>query len=191
MRVLFGLGNPGSEYERTRHNAGFWFIDRLAEAAGARWLGESKMHAMVARLPGHVLLVKPTTFMNRSGLCVSAVLNYYKLPSESALIAHDELDLPVGVARLKFDGGHGGQNGLRDIQTQLGHGRFGRLRLGIGHPGDKTLVTPWVLGRPSVAQEQAIREAIDAALAVVDTLTAGHWDRAMQQLHQPAKPGPR
>ncbi|MBL8244652.1 MAG: aminoacyl-tRNA hydrolase, partial [Rhodanobacteraceae bacterium] len=166
IRVVFGLGNPGAEHARQRHNAGFWFADALADQLGVRLLPESKLNAEVGKGAGGVLLVKPTTYMNRSGIAVSAVLNYYKIDPSEALIVHDELDLPPGVARLKFDGGHGGQNGLRDTMAQLGHGKFHRLRIGIGHPGRKELVTPWVLGRPSVADEQAIRGAIDAALAV-------------------------
>lgn len=186
IRVVFGLGNPGAEHARQRHNAGFWFADALAEQLGVRLLPESKLNAEVGKGAGGLLLVKPTTYMNRSGIAVSAVLNYYKIDPSEALLVHDELDLPPGVARLKFDGGHGGQNGLRDTMVQLGHGKFHRLRIGIGHPGRKELVTPWVLGRPSVADEQAIRGAIDAALAVFPLCREGALDRAMMLLHTPA-----
>jgi PTH1 family peptidyl-tRNA hydrolase len=189
IRVVFGLGNPGPEHARQRHNAGYWFADALAGQLGVRLLTESRLNAEVGKLGGGqpLLLVKPTTYMNRSGIAVSAVLNYYKIDPAEALIVHDELDLPPGVARLKFDGGHGGQNGLRDSMAQLGHGRFHRLRIGIGHPGRKELVTPWVLGRPSVADEQAIRSAIDAAIAVFPLCREGAMERAMTLLHTPEK----
>lgn len=189
IRIVFGFGNPGPEHARQRHNAGFWFADALAEQLGVRLLMESKLHAEVGKTSGSdpLWIVKPTTYMNRSGQAVSAILNYYKIDAADALIVHDELDLSPGVARLKFDGGHGGQNGLRDTIAQLGHGKFHRLRIGIGHPGHKDLVTPWVLGRPSVADEQAIRGAIAAALAVLPHCRQGHIDKAMQLLHTPVK----
>ena len=185
IRAVFGLGNPGPEHARQRHNAGFWFADSLAQQLGVRLLMESKLNAEIGKASGGLLLVKPTTYMNKSGIAVSAVLNYYKIDPSEALIVHDELDLPPGVARLKFDGGHGGQNGLRDTMAQLGHGKFYRLRIGIGHPGRKELVTPWVLGRPSVADEQAIRSAIDAAIAVFPLCREGAMERAMTLLHTP------
>ncbi len=147
---LVGLGNPGADYLRTRHNAGFWFIDALAQQLGARFGVESKLHAETAKasIGGQsVLLLKPTTFMNKSGIAVASALRYYKIAPDEMLVAHDELDLPPGTTRLKFDGGHGGQNGLRDIIAHLGDGKFHRLRVGIGHPGHKDKVTGWVLGR--------------------------------------------
>jgi PTH1 family peptidyl-tRNA hydrolase len=186
IRAVFGLGNPGAEHARQRHNAGFWFADTLAQQLGVRLLMESKLNAEIGKVSGGLLLVKPTTYMNKSGIAVSAVLNYYKIEPAEALIVHDELDLPPGVARLKFDGGHGGQNGLRDTMAQLGHGKFHRLRIGIGHPGRKELVTPWVLGRPSVADDQAIRGAIDAAIAVFPLCREGAMERAMTLLHTPS-----
>ena len=166
IKVVFGFGNPGPEHARQRHNAGFWFADELADQLRVRLLNESKLHAEIGKAAGAepLLIVKPTTFMNRSGQTVVAVLNYYKIAPEEALIVHDDLDLPPGVARLKFDGGHGGQNGLRDSIAQLGHARFHRLRIGIGHPGRKELVTPWVLGKPNIADETALRSAIGLAL---------------------------
>ncbi len=188
IRAVFGLGNPGAEHARQRHNAGFWFLDALAGQLGVRLLMESRLNAEVGKAAGGrdtLLLVKPTTYMNRSGIAVSAVLNYYKIDPAEALVVHDELDLPPGVARLKFDGGHGGQNGLRDTMAQLGHGKFHRLRIGIGHPGRKDMVTPWVLGRPSVADDQAIHQAIDAALAVMPLCRDGEMERAMTLLHTP------
>jgi PTH1 family peptidyl-tRNA hydrolase len=188
LRLIVGLGNPGAEYERTRHNAGAWFLRELAGRAGARLGKDGKLHAELGKadLAGHTIwLAQPTTFMNHSGRAVVALLNYYKIEPEQLLVAHDELDLPVGSARLKFDGGHGGQNGLRDIVGQLGHGRFHRLRIGIGHPGHKDRVTPWVLGRPGADDEAAIRTAIDDAVAVTDLAVAGETERAMTRLHTP------
>ena len=183
IRVVFGLGNPGAEHARQRHNAGFWFADALAEQLGVRLLPESKLNAEVGKGAGGVLLVKPTTYMNRSGIAVSAVLNYYKIDPSEALIVHDELDLPPGVARLKFDGGHGGQNGLRDTMAQLGHGKFHRLRIGIGHPGHKDRVTPWVLGRPGKDDEPAILRSISEALDVLPLAVRGDFNEAMKRLH--------
>lgn len=190
IKVVFGLGNPGADYARHRHNAGFWFADELADQLRVRLLGESKLHAEIGRVGGSesLLIVKPTTFMNRSGQTVVAVLNYYKIEPEEALIVHDDLDLPPGVVRLKFDGGHGGQNGLRDTIAQLGHARFHRLRIGIGHPGRKELVTPWVLGKPNIADETALRSAIGLALTVFPLIREGQFERAMQLMHTPGKP---
>jgi peptidyl-tRNA hydrolase, PTH1 family len=132
-----------------------------------------------------VWLLKPATYMNLSGKSVCAALRYFKIEPEQALLAHDELDLPPGTARLKFDGGHGGQNGLRDTMRLLGHGRFHRLRIGIGHPGHKDRVTPWVLGRPGKDDEAAILRAIDDALAVLPLAVAGDFNEAMKRLHTP------
>ena len=186
FRLIVGLGNPGAEYAQTRHNAGFWFADALAQAAQARFGIESRLHGEAAKLDiggASVWLLKPSTFMNRSGQSVAAALRYFKIEPEQMLVAHDELDLPPGTARLKFDGGHGGQNGLRDIVAHLGHGRFHRLRLGIGHPGNKDKVTPWVLGRPGRDDEASILRAIDDALAVLPLLMAGDTNEAMKRLH--------
>jgi PTH1 family peptidyl-tRNA hydrolase len=176
LRLIVGLGNPGAEHARTRHNAGFWFADALAAQAGARFGMESKLHGETAKVSvggTPVWLLKPATWMNLSGKAVNAALRYYKIEPEECLLAHDELDLPPGAARLKFDGGHGGQNGLRDTMQVLGHGRFHRLRVGIGHPGHKDRVTPWVLGRPGRDDEAAILRAIDDALGVLPLAVAG------------------
>lgn len=189
INVFVGLGNPGTDYTRTRHNAGFWFIDALAEKFGARWGLEKKLHAETARFQvggRTVHLLKPATFMNHSGRSVVAALNYWKIEPEACLLAHDELDLSPGTARLKFDGGHGGQNGLRDTMAQLGHGRFHRLRIGIGHPGHKDKVTPWVLGRPGIDDSSAIERAIAEAVGIVPLLIDGRINDAMKQLHTPA-----
>jgi PTH1 family peptidyl-tRNA hydrolase len=188
LRLIVGLGNPGPEHARTRHNAGFWFIDALAEAHRARFGLESKLFGETAKVDvaGHpVWLLRPATYMNASGKSVAAALRYWKIEPEECLLAHDELDLPPGTARLKFDGGHGGQNGLRDTMQVLGHGRFHRLRLGIGHPGHKDRVTPWVLGRPGKDDEAAIRGAVDDAVAVVPLVVAGEVNEAMKRLHTP------
>ena len=188
IRLVLGLGNPGSEYKGTRHNAGFWYLDLLAEQLGARMLLNSKLHAEIAQVNfagERLLLAKPTTFMNRSGLASQAILNFYKLPPESMLVVHDELDLSPGTARLKFDGGHGGQNGLRDISAQLGHGKYHRLRIGIGHPGHKDQVTPWVLGRASVEHERQIRDALIDASVVLPSLVSAQFNEAMKRLHTP------
>ncbi|MBS0556660.1 MAG: aminoacyl-tRNA hydrolase [Proteobacteria bacterium] len=186
LRLIVGLGNPGAEHLRTRHNAGFWFVDALAQREGARFGMEGKLHGETAKivLDGNpLLLLKPSTFMNKSGIAVASALRYWKIEPEEMLVAHDDLDLPPGTVRLKFDGGHGGQNGLRDIFAHLGHGRFHRLRVGIGHPGHKDRVTPWVLGRPGKADEEAILGAVGAALEVLPLAVAGDFNEAMKRLH--------
>ena len=188
LRLIVGLGNPGPEHSRTRHNAGFWFVDALAEKLGGRFGLESKLFGEtckveIARQP--VWLLKPATFMNLSGKSVTAALRYWKIEPDEALLAHDELDLSPGMVRLKFDGGHGGQNGLRDTVRLLGHGQFHRLRVGIGHPGHKDRVTPWVLGRPGRDDEAAIGRAIDDAIDVLPLAVSGDFNEAMKRLHTP------
>lgn len=187
-RLIVGLGNPGRDYATHRHNVGFWLVDQLAATGGARFGAEAKLHGESARIQfaGHDLrLLKPATFMNRSGQSLPAALNYWKIAPEECLVAHDDLDLPPGVARLKFDGGHGGQNGLRDIVAQLGHGRFHRLRIGIGHPGHKDKVTGWVLGKPGRDDEASILRAIDDAIGVLPLALGGQLNEAMKRLHTP------
>lgn len=186
LKLIVGLGNPGAEYANTRHNAGFRFVDELVAHAGARWSVESKLFGEAARadVAGRSLwLLRPATFMNLSGKSVTAALRFWKIEPEQMLVAHDELDLAPGVARLKFDGGHGGQNGLRDIMRLLGHGRFHRLRVGIGHPGDRDKVTPWVLGRPGRDDDILIGRAIDDAMAVLPLAVEGNFSEAMKRLH--------
>lgn len=188
LRLIVGLGNPGPEHSRTRHNAGFWLVDALAEKLGARFGLESRLFGQTAKveIDGQaVWLLKPATFMNLSGKSVTAAMRYWKIEPEEALLAHDELDLPTGTARLKFDGGHGGQNGLRDTIRLLGHGGFHRLRIGIGHPGHKDIVTPWVLGRPGREDEALILRAIDDAIDVMPLAVAGDFNEAMKRLHTP------
>lgn len=188
LRLIVGLGNPGAEHLRTRHNAGFWFLDALANQLGTRFGLESKLHGETAKveIAGQpVWLLKPATYMNASGRSVTAALRYWKIEPEECLLAHDELDLAPGTARLKFDGGHGGQNGLRDTIAHLGHGRFHRLRIGIGHPGHKDKVTPWVLGRPGRDDEAAMLRAISDAIDVLPLAVVGDFNEATKRLHTP------
>ncbi|MEG3191076.1 aminoacyl-tRNA hydrolase [Lysobacter sp. D1-1-M9] len=192
LRLIVGLGNPGPEYARSRHNAGFWFVDALADKLGGRFGLDAKLFGETCKveIAGEpVWLLRPGTFMNLSGKSVTAALRYWKIEPEQALLAHDELDLAPGTARLKFDGGHGGQNGLRDTMRLLGHGRFHRLRVGIGHPGHKDLVTPWVLGRPGGDDDMLMRRAIDDAIGVLPLLVAGDASEAMKRLHTPRDSG--
>ena len=188
LLLIVGLGNPGAEHARTRHNAGFWFVDAVAERERARFGLESKLFGETAKVEiagQSVWLLKPATFMNLSGKSIAAALRYWKIEPEEMLVVHDELDLPPGVARLKFDGGHGGQNGLRDAVRLLGHGKFHRLRIGIGHPGNKDRVTPWVLGKPGAADEAMILRAIDDAQDVLPLAVQGNFMDAMTRLHTP------
>jgi len=186
LRLIVGLGNPGAEHLRTRHNAGFWFVDALALRQGVRFGLESKLFGETAKVDvgGQSLwLLKPATFMNLSGKSVAAALRYWKIEPEQMLVVHDELDLAPGTARLKFDGGHGGQNGLRDITRLLGHGKYHRLRVGIGHPGHKDRVTSWVLGKPGADDEASILRAIGDADDVLPLAVAGDFNEAMKRLH--------
>jgi PTH1 family peptidyl-tRNA hydrolase len=185
IRAVVGLGNPGAEYEYTRHNAGFWFVDRLAEHARADFRVESKFQGVLAkaRIGGQdLLLLKPATFMNRSGQAAQALAAFYKIAPEQILVAHDELDLPAGTARFKRGGGHGGHNGLRSLHQHLGEA-YARLRIGIGHPGHKDRVLDYVLGRPGAADLDGIDQALDRAEAALETLIKSGWDKAAQQLH--------
>ncbi|MGQ0801051.1 MAG: aminoacyl-tRNA hydrolase [Pseudomarimonas sp.] len=186
LRLIAGLGNPGPLHARQRHNAGFWWADALAQKHGASFSVEPKLFGSATKveIEGHpVWVLKPATFMNRSAQSVLAALRFWKFEPEELLVVHDELDLPTGTAKLKFDGGHGGQNGLRDLLAQLGHGRFHRLRIGIGHPGHKDKVTDWVLGRASADDEASILRSIDDALGVLPLLVRGDLNEAMKQLH--------
>ena len=186
LRLIVGLGNPGREPALDRHNAGFRFVDALADKAGGRFGVEGKLFGETAKIDfaGRSLwLLKPATYMNLSGKSVAAALRYWKIEPEQALLAHDELDLPPGAARLKFDGGHGGQNGLRDTMKLLGHGRFHRLRIGIGHPGHKDRVTGWVLGKPGSDDDILIGRAVDDAIDVLPLAIKGDFNEAMKRLH--------
>lgn len=186
IRLLAGLGNPGSDYEGTRHNVGFWLADELARVHGGTFRREAKFHGQVCRVTvsGRDLwLLKPMTYMNRSGESVGALCHYLKVAPEELLVAHDELDLPVGTARLKAGGGHAGHNGLRDIVSVLGTPDFLRIRIGIAHPGDRTGVVNYVLGRPSKEDESAIRAALDKAAACLPLVLEGRLEAAQQRLH--------
>ncbi len=186
--ALIGLGNPGADYAHTRHNAGFWWIDALASAARVTLRPESKFHSHAARATvfgRDVLLVQPQTFMNRSGQAVQAVAQFYKIEPGNLLIAHDELDLPAGTARLKLGGGHGGHNGLRSIHAALGPG-YRRLRIGIGHPGDKSQVLNYVLARPGRDELTAVSDALIQSAGALDAWFNKGWEQAMTQLHTPS-----
>ena len=186
LKAIIGLGNPGSKYSETRHNAGFWFVDDLASQYRERFLPEKKFHGEVARINiegSDIWLLKPETYMNRSGLAVVSLASFYKIPPESILVAHDEIDLKAGTARLKCGGGHGGHNGLRDIVSHLGTKDFQRLRIGVDHPGSKDLVVDYVLKRPDQKDRQAIEESINDALRVMPKIAAGEWEKAVHQLH--------
>lgn len=185
IQLIVGLGNPGREYADTRHNAGAWLVERLARSCGCALAAEAKFHGLTgrARIAGcDVRLLIPTTFMNLSGQSVAALANFYKIPPPAILVAHDELDLPPGSARLK-QGGSGGGNGVRDIVARLGSSNFHRLRIGIGHPGSADKVTGYVLSKPSSDDRIAIERAIDAALDVLPLALEGEMARAMNQLH--------
>jgi len=185
IKLIIGLGNPGGNYSKTRHNAGFWFIDALAQKYATSFKSESKFSGEVAKanIEGQsVWLLKPTTFMNRSGLAVHQLSSFYKIKPQEVLVAYDELDLPVGTVRLKKAGGHGGHNGLRDLHAQITK-EYWRLRFGIGHPGDRNKVADYVLSRPSQGDEIEINNAIDRALDVVDKIMTGDTQKAMNILH--------
>jgi PTH1 family peptidyl-tRNA hydrolase len=187
IRLIAGLGNPGSEYRGTRHNAGADFVTALAKQCGCSLQVESRFYGLAGRLTlsGHDLrLLIPTTFMNRSGMAVAAMAAFFKIEPEHILIAHDELDIPAGSARFKQGGGHGGHNGLRDIIPALGNNpEFHRLRIGIGHPGHASRVTGYVLGAPSQADRERIDACIDEAIAALPLLLDGDSTKAMTRLH--------
>jgi PTH1 family peptidyl-tRNA hydrolase len=186
IQLIVGLGNPGPQYEATRHNAGFWWIDDVAAAHGVALGVESKFFGTAGRMriAGHeAWLLKPATFMNASGRSVAALTNFYKIPPAAVLVVHDELDLLPGSAKLKKGGGHGGHNGLKDIAAALGTPDFWRLRLGIGHPGDRNAVVNYVLHQPSQEDMQLIEQGSDASLTVLPSLLAGKFEDAMLKLH--------
>lgn len=185
IKLVVGLGNPGADYISTRHNAGFWFVDELAARHGGQFVGERKFQGELARIhiAGQDLrLLKPMTFMNRSGQSVRAVMDFFKLKPEEILVAHDELDLPPGTIRLKWNGGHGGHNGLRDLNNHLGRD-YRRLRVGIGHPGHASAVVGYVLKRASSEDEGLIREAIHTACDVLPDMLESGFEAGMNRLH--------
>jgi len=189
---MVGLGNPGQEYEGTRHNAGFWFIDEVARHLKVTLAPDRSYFGLVARvnLPGGPLwLLEPMTFMNLSGKSVAPLARYFKIEPEDILVAHDELDLMPGQMKMKLGGSHAGHNGLKDIQAQLGSPGFWRLRLGIGHPGVKAEVVNHVLRKPPLAERQAIDQSIAQALGALDLMIAGDMERAMLKIHaRPPRP---
>lgn len=187
VKLIVGLGNPGREYEHTRHNAGAWFVEELARQHGVTLGEESKFFGRTGRitLAGHDLrLLVPTTFMNRSGQAVAAMAGFYKVATEDILVAHDELDIDAGCARFKQGGGHGGHNGLRDIIARCGNDRnFYRLRIGIGHPGSADKVTGYVLGNTPATEHRKIMDVIDEAIRALPEAVSGDWAKAMTYLH--------
>ncbi|WP_319021404.1 aminoacyl-tRNA hydrolase [Pseudomonas sp. FME51] len=187
IKLIVGLGNPGPEYDMTRHNAGALFVERLASGHNLGLRQENRFFGLTGRLSidgQDVRLLIPTTFMNRSGQAVSAIAGFYRITPDEILVAHDELDLPPGVVKCKKGGGHGGHNGLRDIIASLGNQNgFHRLRLGIGHPGHSSQVTGFVLGRAPKAEQQALDACIDEARRELPGMLVGDWTKVMQRLH--------
>ena len=195
IRLLVGLGNPGPEYEHTRHNAGFWWIDAVAGKLRASLVPERSYHGLVARInrggSEPLWLLEPMTFMNLSGKSVAALARFFKIASHEILVVHDELDLQPGQVKLKQGGSAAGHNGLKDIQAQLGSLDFWRLRLGIGHPGVKSEVIHYVLKKPSPEHREAIAVAIDRSLESLDLVLAGDMERAMMKVHADKPPRPK
>jgi PTH1 family peptidyl-tRNA hydrolase len=188
FRIVAGLGNPGPEHQLTRHNAGFWFVDVLARRHGGEFRDYRKYSGETARITvsgREIILLKPTTYMNRSGLSIRQLSDFFKIAPQEILVAHDELDLPVGSVRLKQGGGHGGHNGLRDTIAHLGD-TFWRLRLGIGHPGNKSEVIDYVLTRAPLTEEESILDAINTAADCLPLLIEQGAERAMTKLHSRA-----
>jgi len=186
IKLIVGLGNPGRQYEKTRHNAGFLFLDRLVFGSGCDWVREPRFDGVVAEVSvagGKVMLLKPGTFMNRSGQAVGKVARYYKLAPEEILVVHDELDFDVGVVKLKKDGGHAGHNGLRDIIVHLGSKEFYRLRLGIGRPPAGKVVADFVLSNPSKNEWDLMLSAFDIAGGCVAQMVAGDMSAVMNKLN--------
>jgi PTH1 family peptidyl-tRNA hydrolase len=185
IKLIVGLGNPGSDYARTRHNAGFWFVDALCEAWGGTFKSSRKLRAELAEVSiagNAVKLLKPQTFMNLSGESVVAALNYYKLPSEAMLVAYDEIDFEPGKLRLRFGGGHAGHNGIRNIIAHAG-ADFWRMRFGVGHPGDSSRVKGHVLRKASTSDERLIMDTIMRGIESIPVLLRDGPERAQQQLH--------
>jgi PTH1 family peptidyl-tRNA hydrolase len=191
IRVIVGLGNPGKEYERTRHNAGYWWVDAIAEAKHAAWKRETKFSGWTTRIDEggrDFWLLKPATYMNESGRSVAALLRFYRIEPANMLVVHDELDLPPGTVKLKKGGGTGGHNGLTDIVEALDTKEFWRLRIGIGHPGHKDLVADYVLDKARRAEQEAIDPAFERSLELLPRLATGRLVDAMTWLHTTTPP---
>lgn len=194
IRLFTGLGNPGPEYEATRHNAGFWWLEALSRQLGVKLALEKGFFGLVGKtqIDGKpAWLLCPQTYMNLSGQSVAGLANFYKIAPDEILVVHDELDIVPGEAKLKFGGGHGGHNGLRDIHARLGSDQYWRLRLGIGHPGVKTEVLQWVLKKPSADHRKAIEQAIERSLKAVPALAQGDTHAATRQIHSSKPPRPK
>lgn len=185
IKLFVGLGNPGEKYAATRHNAGFWWVDQVAAATNSKLAVDAKFFGFAGKLnpTADSWLIKPTTFMNASGKAVAALANYYKISPAEILVIHDELDLPAGSIKMKFGGGHGGHNGLRDIHAALGTPDYWRLRVGIGHPGSKNEVVNFVLKAPTKDEQHAIDDSIYDSSKLVDLMLKGEFDSAMLKLH--------
>ncbi|TFW70674.1 aminoacyl-tRNA hydrolase [Methylotenera oryzisoli] len=185
IKLFVGLGNPGEKYAATRHNAGFWWVDQVAAATNSKLAVDAKFFGFAGKLnpTADSWLIKPTTFMNASGKAVAALANYYKISPAEILVIHDELDLPAGSIKMKFGGGHGGHNGLRDIHSALGTADYWRLRVGIGHPGSKNEVVNFVLKAPTKDEQHAIDDSIYDSSKLVDLMLKGEFDSAMLKLH--------
>ncbi|MDC6167768.1 aminoacyl-tRNA hydrolase [Paucibacter sp. XJ19-41] len=197
IRLFVGLGNPGPEYEDTRHNAGFWWVNDLARKLGGTLAVDRNYHGLVARInnapgaAGPIWLLEPMTYMNLSGKSVAALARFFKIAPEEILAIHDELDIEPGQMKFKQGGGNGGHNGLKDMQACLGSANFWRLRLGIGHPGVKAEVAGYVLRKPPLAERQAIEDCITKSLESVDLMLKGELERAMMKIHaKPPRPKP-
>jgi PTH1 family peptidyl-tRNA hydrolase len=194
IKLFVGLGNPGAEYEDTRHNAGFWWIDAMARDLNVNLVPDKSYFAKVARtqIKGQTIwLLEPQTFMNLSGKSVGALAKFFKIAPQEILVAHDELDVVPGEAKLKFGGSHAGHNGLRDIHAQLGTGDYWRLRIGIGHPGVKAEVIHWVLKKPMAEQRDLIQQSIARSVKAADMLMQGEMEKAMVQIHTSKPPRPK
>ena len=194
IKLFVGLGNPGAEYEATRHNAGFWWVDALARELKVSLVTEKAYHGVVARTTVNgqtVWLLEPRTFMNLSGKSVAGLARFFKIQPDEILVAHDELDVVPGQAKLKFGGSHAGHNGLRDIHAQMGTDDYWRLRLGIGHPGVKAEVPNWVLQKPTPDQRTAMEECVERTLKAVPAMLAGEMDKATMLVHTSKPPRPK
>ena len=194
FKLIVGLGNPGTEYEATRHNVGFWWVDAIARDLKAHLQADRAYHGLVARIKYEgetIWLLEPQTFMNVSGKSVAALARFFKIQPQEILVVHDELDLPPGEAKLKHGGGHAGHNGLRDIHAQLGTDQYWRLRIGIGHPGVKSEVANWVLRKPAPDQREAIEACIERTSRALPHLIRGDMTRATQMVHTAKPPRPK